>query len=204
MKVICIYSTNYRSNTFLACSDGHCAIIDPGAEVGDVVAALEKNGLIPDLILLTHGHFDHIFSLDSLRERFSVPVYIHADDAELLTSSEKNAYSLFWNGSFTQGAADKTFIGGDRIAVGSEFLDVIHTPGHTNGSSCFACGDILITGDTLFADSFGRTDLYGGDSSALFKSLSAMRNLKFSAETKIYPGHGGSTLLSYALDNVIY
>ncbi len=204
MEIISLISRDYRSNTHLAVSARKCAIIDPGLENTVIENAITKHGLDPVAILLTHGHFDHIFSLDLIREKYNIPVYIHTEDSEMLTDSMKNAYSFFFGSCFTQNNADKTFSDGDKIAIGNEFLTVIHTPGHSKGSSCFLCDKILITGDTLFAEGIGRTDLYGGNYQTITKSLSEMRNIKNAKEITIYPGHGGTEMLPRALDNVLY
>ncbi|MBR3966584.1 MAG: MBL fold metallo-hydrolase [Clostridia bacterium] len=204
MEIIPIISRDYRSNTLLAVSGKNCAIIDPGLEKNVIKDAIDKNGLYPSSIVLTHGHFDHIFSLDLMRDEYNIPVYVHAEDNEMLTSSEKNAFSFFFGSRFEQKAADYTFVDGDKIKIGDEFLTVIHTPGHSKGSSCFMCDNILVTGDTLFAAGIGRTDLHGGDPQTIFKSLADMRNIENASDIMIYPGHGGPAKLQRALDNVLY
>ncbi len=205
MKILSLSSYNYRSNTYLAISQNRCAIIDPGLESKSIEDAISKSGVIPDFILLTHGHFDHIFSLDKIRDKYKIPVYIHEDDAEMLTDSMKNAYSVFFGGSFVQKAADKTFKDGDKIYIGNEALTVLHTPGHSKGSSLFFCSDILITGDTLFANGIGRADLHGGNSSVLYSSLHKLKKLaSISDKISIFPGHGESAYLKNAINNVIY
>ena len=204
MEIISLISSDYRSNTHLAVSDKKCVIIDPGFEESAINNAMIEYGLKPMAILLTHGHFDHIFSLDLLREKYNIPVYIHAEDREMLADSKKNAYSIFFNADFSRKDADKTFLDGDKIAVGDEFLTVVHTPGHSKGSSCFLCDKILVTGDTLFAEGIGRTDLHGGDYQVIAKSLSTLRNIKNGNDIIIYPGHGRKERLMRALDNVLY
>ena len=204
MEIICLYSQDYRSNTFLACSQGHCAIIDPGLRTNAITEAIDKYELTPDFVLLTHGHFDHIFSLDAIRAIYNIPAFVHKNDAEMLTDSVKNAYSFFFGDLFKQKAPEKTFTDGDKLPIGNEFLTVIHTPGHSKGSSCFSCNDILITGDTLFAAGIGRTDLHGGDMETIYSSLLSLRSIPSGDKITIYPGHGRSEILSKALDNVIY
>lgn len=204
MEIVSLISRDYRSNTHFAVSGKKCAIIDPGLEFSVIENTLRARGLEPLAVLLTHGHFDHIFSLDLIREKYGIPVYIHAEDREMLTDSAKNAYSFFFETSFTQNDADKTFVNGDKIPVGDEFLTVIHTPGHSKGASCFSCDKILITGDTLFAEGIGRTDLYGGDYRIIKESLSMMRNIENGKDIIIYPGHGRSERLTRALDNALY
>lgn len=204
MRIVSLYSYNYCSNTFLAVSNNECAIIDPGQPLEIIEKALNEYTLVPKFVLLTHGHFDHIFSLDDIRQKYSIPAYIHEEDNEMLTDSIKNAYSFFFEGNLALKSAEKTFKNEDTIKIGSEELRVIHTPGHTKGSSCFLCDNILITGDTLFANGIGRTDLYGGSSENIFRSLGSMRNIEPSDEITIYAGHGKCEVLSLALDNSIY
>ncbi len=204
MKFIGIYGYDNCSNTFLVVSENKCAIIDPGQPLEVIEKALIEYSLTPVSVILTHGHFDHIYSLDSVREKYGIPAYIHEADGELLFDSVKNAYSFFFSDTFVQRKAENTFKGGDRIYIGKEFLTVLHTPGHTKGSSCFRFGNELITGDTLFAEGIGRTDMYGGDTSRILATLTAMRDISPAEDITIYPGHGRKAVLSHALDNVIY
>ncbi len=204
MKIISLYSYDHCSNTFLVSSGDKCAIIDPGQPVEAIEIAIIKYNLQPTSVILTHGHFDHIYSLDAVREKYNIPAFIHEADAEQLSDSVKNVYSFFFDDYFTQKAAENTFKDGDKLYIGDEYLTVIHTPGHTKGASCFRTGNELITGDTLFAEGIGRTDMYGGDTKRLYLSLSSMRSITPANEIKIYPGHGRSEILSAALDNSIY
>ena len=205
MKIIELYGRGYRSNTYFACTDsGECAIFDPGADIDDIDALIKKHSLTPKVIVLTHGHFDHILSLDLLREKYSIPVAIHENDNEMLTDSQKNAYQIFFGNDLMQRPADVTFKDGDIIPVGNEMLTVIHTPGHSKGSSCFITEKSLITGDTLFSSGIGRSDLYGGNSDELYTSLMKLKGLDRAEETTIYPGHGNKENLATAIKNVFY
>ncbi|MEE0968022.1 MAG: MBL fold metallo-hydrolase [Clostridia bacterium] len=204
MKIIPLYSNNHRSNTYLVVSGNKCSIIDPGQTFEIIEKAISEYNLIPVSVILTHGHFDHIYSLDKIREKFNIPAYIHENDKKMPTDALKNAYHVFFNDYFTQKSAENTFVAGDHIPIGDEFLIVIHTPGHTKGSSCLLGSSFLITGDTLFADSIGRTDMYSGNPSEMYTSLSLIKNINPSKDITIFPGHGRSENLAYALDNVIY
>ncbi len=150
------------------------------------------------MIILTHGHFDHIMSLDSLRERTGAPAYIHKKDAEMLTDGEKNAYSFFFSEEWGQRPAEKTLSDGDIVRLGESLLKVIHLPGHSKGSVALLGDNFLITGDTLFDGGVGRCDLYGGDERELYASIGKLKELD--QDLIIYPGHGGSTRLSHALE----
>ena len=203
MEIKNLYPGSWGSNCYLLISGCHGAIVDPSAKAETLFQELEKQGATLDFILLTHGHFDHIVSLDTLREYTFAPAYIHKDDADMPADSRKNAFYHFFKMERCYRQPEKTFQNGDVLKLGDETIRVIHTPGHSKGSSCFLCGeDKLLTGDTLFADNYGRYDLYGGDPRVLFESLQNMRNLP--QHLTIYPGHGETALLGEALDTVLY
>lgn len=149
------------------------AIIDPGGNASDINRQLSKDGLKAECVINTHGHYDHT----GANREFCLPVFIHKADV-----GEKAVDNL-------------RFIGdGDAIKVGDLSLEVIHTPGHSPGSVCLRCGDILFSGDTLFAGSIGRTDLNGGSEEQMAESLARLVAL-VDSRTKIYPGHGPSTTM---------
>ncbi len=200
IKNICARS--WGANCYAVISDGHAVIIDPSASAEAIVKAVSDEGAIIDGILLTHGHFDHIISLDTLRDSAQVPASVHESDAVMLTDGKKNAFFEFFGRERIYRPAEKLLKDGDTVNVGSDLLRVIHTPGHTPGSVCFLGDGVLFTGDTLFAESFGRCDLWGGDSNAMSASLAKLRTLNGSM--RIYPGHGETAILSNALDNVAY
>ena len=202
MEVISIMPRSFASNCYLICDSGHAIVVDPSVSEENIIKALAERDLTLDAIMLTHGHFDHILSLDSLRAKTGAPTYIHKDDAEMLSDGDKNAFKTFFGKDRAFGNAERTFEDGDVIPLGSGEVKIISTPGHTRGSSCFLCGDSLISGDTLFADSYGRCDLYGGDIRALRASLKMLRTLD--GGLTVYSGHGRAEKLSRALDNVIY
>ena len=176
------------------------AVIDPAANTPSILKELE--GYRPAFILLTHGHFDHILALDELREKTGMPVYIHKDDADFLTDARKN-YSLPALGkSRTFFPAEHLLEGGERIPFGSEMIRVIHTPGHTMGSVCYRIGNTLFSGDTLFENDMGRTDLYGGNQALLMKSLKTICSIE--GNLNVFPGHGMATTLEAERENNIF
>lgn len=164
------------------------AVIDPGAEGKRILKKLEALGLTVKCIILTHGHVDHIGALAEVRAATGAPVLIHTDDAEMLTNAQRNL-SAFVGPQIKLKPADRLLQEGDVIDVGAEKLEVIHTPGHTRGGICLKCGSYLITGDTLFAGSVGRSDFPGGSHSQLISSIKK-RLLGFPSETRVFPGHG--------------
>ena len=167
--------------------------IDPGGDADDILTFLRERGLTLVAIINTHGHFDHIGANAELKAATGAPLLIHTDDAELLTDSRLN-YSHLTSERRDGPPADRLLRDGDEIAVGGLALKVIHTPGHTRGSICLLCGDHLFSGDTLFAGSIGRTDLYGGDQEAIQRSLQE-RLLPLPEELRVHPGHGPETTI---------
>ena len=200
IQPICPFS--FGANTYLLISGTHALVVDPSTSVESILSAARNCGATLEGILLTHGHFDHVISLDTLRAATQIPAYIHENDAEMLTDGEKNASLVFFSSPRVWKNADQMLTDGSIIKLGDEQIRVIHTPGHTQGSVCYDCGDFLLTGDTLFSNSIGRCDLWGGDEALIAKSLTLLRTLPQS--TTIYAGHGEPARLSDALDNAAY
>lgn len=193
MRVVTIPVGMISTNCFLVSVEtGEAAIIDPGAQPERILQAVWENALEPKLILLTHGHFDHIGAVDALAERLGIPVYIHKLDQEMLGDPLKNGGAAL-TGETVTAKAGGVFQEGDSFLLGELDFRVLHTPGHTKGSSCFLCGDALFTGDTLFAGGMGRTDLYGGSYPELSASLKKLAAL--SGDYRVYPGHGPASAL---------
>ena len=185
------------SNCWVVISGNEALLIDAGAEVSEVDAALSSKGLTLRGVLLTHGHFDHAMHAREIADKYSVPLDIHSDDGEMLSDGMKNAYLMCYGRDKDLGCADVLLHDGDIITLGGEEIKVLHTPGHSEGSSCFLAEKSLITGDTLFSNSVGRWDLYGGSVNELRSSLGALALLD--EELKIYPGHGAPARLGDAL-----
>lgn len=207
MRIFTICPHSFASNTYLLVSNGYAMVIDPSVSIDAVAKCLDEQKATLVGALLTHGHFDHIVSIDKLRERYDVPVYIHKNDACMLTDGKLNGFYIFFERDCVHNPADILFENGDEIFVGDEPLTVLHTPGHSQGSSCFVFKDenkktAIITGDTLFSNSVGRCDLYGGSVQALARSIEKLS--QFDKEAVIYPGHGESSSLGYALSCVSY
>lgn len=202
MKVLSVCPQSFGSNCYLIISGSHAYVVDPSVSVQAILNAAAEQDVCLDGILLTHGHFDHMLSLDLLRDTAGLEAAVHKDDADFLTDSHKNAFFTFFGKERTFRPAERLLSDGEKIPMGEESVTVLHTPGHTPGSVCFLCGDTLITGDTLFAESFGRCDLYGGSPEEMSRSLASLRELD--PHLRICPGHGADSVLGGALDNVAY
>jgi glyoxylase-like metal-dependent hydrolase (beta-lactamase superfamily II) len=202
MLIRSIAPQSFASNCYLAVSGGHALVVDPAVSLSAILTSLGEEGATCEGIVLTHGHFDHILSLDALRDATGAPAYIHKEDAIMLTDGKKNAFYELFKRERSYRAAEKLLSNGDTILLGNEKLTVFHTPGHTHGSVCYLCDGMIFSGDTLFLETYGRCDLWNGDINKMHDSLRSMRNL--APSLTIYPGHGQSGRLGDALDNVFY
>ena len=207
MKIHTLCKGSWFSNCYILISTdklgkNHAAVVDPSIDVEEIVSFLHSEDAVLDMIILTHGHFDHIMSLDSLRDETKAPAYIHKDDAEMLSDGRKNAYSFFFGSDFSQRNAEHTLSDGDVLTLGDESIKVMHLPGHSKGSIALLCSDFVVTGDTIFAQGFGRYDLHGGDALTLQRTLESLKDLD--PMLTIYPGHGESARLGAALRAISY
>ncbi len=171
------------------------AIIDPGGDSELIKDKVAERRAIVKMILLTHGHFDHIGALDNIRKEYGCPVLIHSADANALTNPMINLSALTGN-SIVSSEAEQLLEDGDRILLGKLALEVLFTPGHTRGGVCFKYDGLLFCGDTLFNSGIGRTDLPGGNMAQLEQSI---RNKLFTLpdDTLVLPGHGESTSIGF-------
>ena len=174
-------------------SDGRAALIDPGDDAGIILSAV--GSLQVECVLLTHVHFDHIMAVPDVVAATGAALYVPALEAEALTDPVRSLFALFGGTLPCLPAPARLLSDGDTVTVGEDIsLTVLHTPGHTPGSSCYASDDVIFTGDTLFAGTVGRTDFPGGDTAVLMRSLSRLKALD--GDYTLYPGHDGATTLS--------
>lgn len=171
-------------------------VIDPGDEGKRLMQYIDKRFLKIQGIVLTHYHYDHIGAAEVLKKKYQCPIYAHKKEIEGLKDPEIN-HSKSSPQKLISIDTDKALSHGDIINVGDIILEVIHTPGHTPGGICLEVKDsnLIFTGDTIFSDDLGRTDLEGGSESMLKKTI-MNKVAKWSADVVIYPGHGESSLMS--------
>lgn len=173
-----------------------CVLVDPAEPGGTVERFLERERLTVERILLTHGHFDHIAGVDRFRTLLAAPVWIHVEDADMLTRPERNL-SVLVGADVRTGPADGFLEHGTVIQFGpGPGLTVIHTPGHTAGGVCFNAGAFVLAGDTLFRGSIGRSDFPGSSEALLLQSIrSGLMVLQDGV--RVYPGHGEPTDIGF-------
>ena len=199
MKIDRLVLGEFETNSYILRSSEkatECLIIDTGLDIRPMLEFLDKNKLNPAAVILTHGHIDHIAGVEELRAKYpAIKVYIHKLDAESLTDSVNNL-SFMTGGTFSTKEADHLVDEPDIIEEAGIQLRVIHTPGHTPGGICLYSQKegIIFAGDTLFADSVGRTDFPGGDMRRLIEVIKE-KLLKLPDETLVFPGHGEQTTI---------
>ena len=172
-------------------------LIDCSDYVQEIVDIVTREGLNVKYILLTHGHFDHVLGVNSMKEALGAKAYVHeADEEQVAHTSE--IMMMFGLPSMldVNPKMDGTLANAGDLTLGSEKIDVIETPGHTPGCVCYLIGDVLFSGDTLFQGSVGRTDLPGGDFTQLRRSI---QEVLFTLDENItvYPGHMDKTTIGY-------
>ncbi len=174
---------------------GEGVVIDPGGMAKQILAYIREAKLSVAAVLNTHGHCDHIGANDEIRDETGAPLYIHREDAAMISDMKLNL-SAFMGFRVISRPAEQLLSEGDKISFGQSELEVIHTPGHTKGGVCFVGEGAAFTGDTLFAGSIGRSDFPGGSERDLIGNIKK-KLLALPDETKVYSGHGPSSEIGW-------
>ncbi len=196
MKIDCLMVGKLQTNCYLVWDEKNreAIIIDPGDDADFIIRKIQDLELKPKLILVTHGHFDHVLGVPELKLAFQIPFLMHKKDMFLLKRSQKTA--KFFTGQETDPPLkpDQFIKEKDEIKFGKKKLKVIETPGHSPGGVSFFNRGVLFSGDTLFKQGIGRTDFEYASGEQL---LSSIKNklFKLPSETKVYPGHGEETTI---------
>lgn len=192
----------YGANSYiLTCEDTkESVVVDPGGEPEDTIKAITDGNLDLKYIILTHGHGDHIGAVLDLKEKYNVPVLIHEDDEQLINDSDKNLSSQLPMKD-TSFKSDRQLKDGDVVKFGNVELEVIHTPGHSPGCICLKSGKDILTGDTLFRGSIGRTDLYGSSSQEELVTSVKEKIMIYEDDVKLHSGHGVESTIDFERKN---
>lgn len=195
MDIKCLPLGNMPTNCYILFDEKskECAVFDPAAEAGKILS--EIDGYKVKYIILTHMHIDHVMALDEVKRETNAPVVVCNDDAFVM-NDDSFTLAKFFNASSPETEADIKVLDGDILHLGENELKIIHTPGHTKGSMCVLCHSILISGDTLFLESVGRSDFPGGSHSQLVNSIGE-KLYCLNDKTKVYPGHGPETTIGH-------
>ncbi|MDI6606063.1 MAG: MBL fold metallo-hydrolase [Candidatus Omnitrophota bacterium] len=193
LETVCIGMMQVNCYILASGENSSAIIIDPGSEAPKIKGVLAKHGLRPGLVINTHGHYDHI----GCDDKFGVPVYVHVQDLPLLKDSRLNLSGMFAF-SYRVHSEIRTLEDKEQIKLDDIELEVMHMPGHTPGGIALLLkkpkDKIVFTGDSLFCQGIGRTDLSGGDEGLLIKSIRE-RLFTLPDDTLIYPGHGPSSTI---------
>jgi glyoxylase-like metal-dependent hydrolase (beta-lactamase superfamily II) len=190
----------FKNGFVVGCEEtSEAVLIDPGDEVDALLDAIARRGLAVQQILLTHAHLDHITGVGRARSALGVPVWLHQDDNFLYERVLQQGL-MFGIKVERQPPVDRFYEAGTSLAFGAYRVRVLHTPGHCPGGVCLAIArdgeprPSLFVGDTLFAGSIGRTDLPGGDTETLLRSIRDVL-FAFPDDTVVWPGHGPQTTI---------
>jgi len=183
---------SFQENAFILWDqDLQTVIIDPGDDAAIIINFIESNQLLPQAILNTHAHVDHVQAVAPLQEQYDLPFHLHADDQNLIDHLPDYC-RLFGIPICSQPQVNQNLQDNQNLVFGQLQIQVLGTPGHSLGGVCFLIEDHLFVGDTLFAGSIGRTDLPGGSYTQIIQSIKE-RILILPDGTKVHPGHGPDT-----------
>ena len=186
------------TNCYVAINDEtkECIIIDPGASAKALAQRIRQEELTPVAILLTHGHCDHAGAADKLAKELDVKIYAQKEERDTLEDPNKNLSALM--GQNESYYADVYLQDGQELDLAGFHIRVLHTPGHTPGACCYYLSyeDVLFSGDTLFAQSVGRTDFPGGSMSQIVRSIKE-KLMVLPERTTVYPGHNDVTSIEH-------
>jgi hydroxyacylglutathione hydrolase len=183
-----------QTNCYIIESKRNALIVDPGDEPERIQRFIKDLKATPTRIVATHTHFDHVLGVDGLRKATKTQFMIHPDDLPMLQSMQSRVRQFMGFEVSPPPKVDDYLKDGDALEVGDEIIHVIHTPGHSPGSISLSGKGYVLTGDALFNQSIGRTDLPGGDLDTLLHSITD-KLFKLDDETIVYPGHGPETTI---------
>lgn len=183
----------FMTNTYVLKQNNQVIIIDASGKIEKIKEIIADGNVLA--LLLTHGHFDHIKIADELKKQYNIPIYLHPFDFELATNRVLNSY-----GDISEVVhSEMKELNEGCIQIGNFIFEVIHAPGHTEGCVMLQIEDKLFSGDVLFKQSIGRTDLFSGNERKMKQSLRMFRDMN--PDLKIYPGHGEDTTIADELIN---
>lgn len=186
------------TNCYFVCNGDtmETVVVDPGADAAKIAARIEQKQYHPVAVFLTHAHFDHMMAAREICDRYGIRLYMYEEETELAGDPDANLSTSFMGPYYVD--ADETFKDNQTVTIAGFDIKVLHTPGHTKGSCCFYLEEenILLSGDTLFCQSVGRSDFPTGSTAQLLRSIGE-RLFTLPDDTAVYPGHGEATTIGY-------
>ena len=167
-------------------------VVDPGDEPDRIIDTFDEKKLQVKYIICSHAHFDHVGAVPEIKEYTKAPLLIHGDEMDIYNAA-KDMAAFFGYDISELPSPDTILKEGDEIRIGNNLFKILHTPGHSPGGICIYGNGLLVTGDTLFAGSVGRTDFHGGSIERLKESFKRLMSLP--EETVVLPGHGPTTTI---------
>ena len=193
-KIHALVVGRLQTNCYIVQSQAEAMIIDPGDEPERILRFIKDINATPTRIVATHTHFDHVIGVDGVRKATKIPFMIHRDDLPMLESMQSRVRQFTGFEVLPPPKVDGYLKDGELLELGDETIRVLHTPGHSPGSISLVGDGYVLTGDALFNQSIGRTDLPGGDLKTLIHSIRE-RLFKLDDDTIVYPGHGSETTI---------
>lgn len=196
MKIHTLHLGELRANCYIIeTAPNQCVAVDIGGDSRLFLEYIKMRSLTLTKIFLTHGHFDHIGGCEAVRKATGAEIYIHEDDAPMLTSENISLASSMSYYAFNPVSEWTVVRDNCFITDGELTFKVMHTPGHSKGSVCYICEDVIFSGDTLFCCYAGRTDFPGSNPNSMMQSLQKLYELD--GDYRVYPGHEETTTLQY-------
>lgn len=193
MNLVQLHVGMLATNCYLVADEqGRCAVIDPGSATEKILAKADEAGFHIEAILLTHNHFDHVMAAPGIQRATGARLYIHPRDEDGL-APEVAGRRGYLREPYVRPRVDGYLEEGGQVQVGDLCFRVLHTPGHTLGSVTLLCGELMFSGDTLFAGTCGRCDLPGGSLEQMYRSLARLARLE--GDYTVLPGHMEATTL---------
>ena len=190
-----IVSEIAQENAYILSNSAFSILIDPGSQPEKIIAKLQEIDKPLTAILLTHAHFDHIMGVKTVQDMTGAKIYMHELEKDFATDSRLNLSTVIAERQCDAFVPDVLYHDGDKIQVGNLTFRVLHTPGHTIGSSCLIVKDTIFSGDTIFKGSIGRTDFPTSDPAKMMESVQKVAELE--GNYAVFPAHGDSTTLDY-------
>lgn len=194
---------DFGVNCYIVYENGAGVVLDPGGDAESIINAIDSMGITLKGILLTHGHFDHVGAVKTIKDKYNAPIYMSLADEYMVEDPSKNVGAMFGLGNFEGFKADKYVKDSEVLNFGEFKLTAYSTPGHTPGCVSYLGDNFILSGDTLFKDGIGRYDFPGGDVDVLMGSIERVY-MPLEDSIEVLPGHNETTTMGREKELNIY